>query len=537
MMSDDWLDCSLDDVLTRMSNGSSAKQFNENLGFPISRIETIWNETIDLSRVKYIKESNEDIIEKYGLLKNDILFSHINSNSHLGKTAIFKNQTTVLIHGINLLLLRPSKLINADFLLFQLRYIKVKGGFINAAQQAVNQSSINQRKLKTFEVNLPPLAIQRAIVSKIEALFSELDKGIANFKTAQEQLKIYRQAVLKKAFEGELTNAWREKKSNLPTAEELLKQIKEERQNHYNQQIEVWKKAVKEWEKKGKEGKKPVKPKAEKKFELYDSDIKLFELPTFWKWVNLGEITSVSGGLTKNAKRAILDIKKPFLRVANVYFNRLDLAEMHLIGIKEEELPRVSLKYGDLLLVEGNGSVKQIGRVSIWREEVKGCIHQNHLIKARPFSVVSPEFLLYYLCSKLGRDLIIQVASSTSGLYTLNLTKIYNLKAPICSLEEQHQIVQEIEFRLSVCDRVEQSLSESLATAKALRQSILKKAFEGKLLSKAEIELCKQEKDYEPASELLKKIKAEKLAKELELKKKSSKKRTDFKSKKMEKSK
>ena len=61
-----------------------------------------------------------------------------------------------------------------------------------------------------------------------EELFSDLDNGIANFKTAQEQLKIYRQAVLKKAFEGELTKEWREKQSNLPTAEELLKQIKEE---------------------------------------------------------------------------------------------------------------------------------------------------------------------------------------------------------------------------------------------------------------------------------------------------------------------
>jgi type I restriction enzyme S subunit len=81
---------------------------------------------------------------------------------------------------------------------------------------------------------------------------------------------------------------------------------------------------------------------------------------------------------------------------------------------------------------------------------------------------------------------------------------------PLCSKEEQHQIVKEIEFRLSVCEKVEQSISESLEKAKALRQSILKKAFEGKLLSATEIARCKQEQDYEPAAKLLAKIKAEK---------------------------
>jgi type I restriction enzyme S subunit len=85
---------------------------------------------------------------------------------------------------------------------------------------------------------------------------------------------------------------------------------------------------------------------------------------------------------------------------------------------------------------------------------------------------------------------------------------------PLCSTQEQILIVQEIESRLSVCDKMEQSITESIAKAEALRQSILKKAFEGKLLSQAEIDLCKQEADYEPASALLKKIKAEKLAKE-----------------------
>ncbi len=87
-----------------------------------------------------------------------------------------------------------------------------------------------------------------------------------------------------------------------------------------------------------------------------------------------------------------------------------------------------------------------------------------------------------------------------------------NLEIPLPELKEQNQIVQEIESRLSVCDNVEQSITQSLEKAKALRQSILKKAFEGKLLSVEEIAACKQEPDYEPAAVLLERIKAEKAA-------------------------
>jgi type I restriction enzyme, S subunit len=102
-----WVICLLDDVITKMSNGANVTQYDEKIGYPISRIETIWNETIDLERVKYIKQDDPEFVEKYALHKGDILLSHINSDSHLGKTGLFKNQTGTLIHGINILLIRP----------------------------------------------------------------------------------------------------------------------------------------------------------------------------------------------------------------------------------------------------------------------------------------------------------------------------------------------------------------------------------------------------------------------------------------------
>ena len=104
----------------------------------------------------------------------------------------------------------------------------------------------------------------------------------------------------------------------------------------------------------------------------------------------------------------------------------------------------------------------------------------------------------------------IKKAKATAGQFNLTLEICREIPIPLCSLSEQRQIVREIESRLSVCDEVERSIFQSLEKAAALRQSILKKAFEGKLLTSAELDQCKQADDYEPASVLLERITAEK---------------------------
>ncbi|NRA50516.1 MAG: restriction endonuclease subunit S, partial [Phaeodactylibacter sp.] len=138
-----------------------------------------------------------------------------------------------------------------------------------------------------------------------------------------------------------------------------------------------------------------------------------------------------------------------------------------------------------------------------------GRVNQHVSIIRPKTETFLPIYLKYFLQSPSIQEWISNV---NYGVTRQALTKSAqeNLELPLPLIEEQHQIVQEIESRLSVCDKVEQSITESLEKAKALRQSILKKAFEGKLLSAAEIEACKAAPDYEPASVLLEKIKAEK---------------------------
>lgn len=280
---------------------------------------------------------------------------------------------------------------------------------------------LNRNDAYKVNIPLPPLSEQEHIVAKIEELFSQLDAGTAALKRVQTGLKRYKASVLKAAVEGRLLDP-------------------------QNQRLG--------------EG----------------------ELPEGWKWTTVGEIGDVSGGITKNSKRDSLQKKLPYLRVANVYANELRLTEISRIGVEDKEINRALLKDGDLLVVEGNGSPDQIGRVAIWNGSIFPCLHQNHIIKVRFQPKEIAEYVLFWLLSDGGRKQINRVASSTSGLYTLNLTKISKLSVPLPPLEEQQQIVEEIEHRFSMVKGVEKEVEAGLVRAERLRQSVLKSAFEGRLM-------------------------------------------------------
>ena len=200
--------------------------------------------------------------------------------------------------------------------------------------------------------------------------------------------------------------------------------------------------------------------------------VELFD--AYIETAKLSDVATVSGGLTKNAKRDKLPLRMPYLRVANVSFASIDVSEMLDIGLTEEEYEKTLLQNGDLLFVEGNGSPDQIGRVAIWQNEIVPCVHQNHLIKSRfNRGVVIPVFAMYYFMSSKGREQIRSKAVSTSGLYTLSVSKISDLAIPVPPIELQNQFAAFIEQT----DKSKSAIQQSLDKLETLKKALMQKYF------------------------------------------------------------
>lgn len=197
--------------------------------------------------------------------------------------------------------------------------------------------------------------------------------------------------------------------------------------------------------------------------------------------IALPEIAEIQGGIQKQPKRAPVSGHYPFLRVVNVTANGLDLDDVHRVELFGDELNRLALRKGDLLVVEGNGSPTQIGRAAMWDGSIADCVHQNHLIRVRPRTNVLPTYLEAVWNSPENRRTLMDVSSSSSGLHTLSVSKLKQLMIPIPDIKTQQAIVQRVRTVRSALDRARGALLAADHRGSALRRAVLAAAFEGKL--------------------------------------------------------
>jgi len=356
---------------------------------------------------------------------------------------------------------------------------------INTRAKGTGTPHVDPGILWNYQFAIPPLPEQRAIVAKLEQLFSELDNGIACLKKAQEQLKVYRQAVLKQAFEGELTKAWRDQQTSLPSAQELLENIKAERAQTAKLQ-----------------GKKlkPVIPLTQAELDG------LPELPEKWNWLKLGE--STLGVEYGTSTKSLDNGDVPVIRMGNIQQGRIEWSNLAYTNDKAD-ISKYRLTKGDVLFNRTN-SPELVGKTAIYNGEMPA-IFAGYLIRINQITVLLDcKYLNFWLNSHPAKVYGNSVKTDGVNQSNINGDKLKSYPLPYCSPQEQSQIIQEIETRLSVCDNMDATIHESLEKAEALRQSILKKAFEGKLLSEDELQITRNAPDWEPAEKLLERIRAEK---------------------------
>jgi type I restriction enzyme S subunit len=452
-------------------------------GVPIVRIQNLNNTEAEFNYCDFQVE------DKYYFNNGQLLFAWSGTPGTSFGAHIWNRGEAVLNQHIFKVNINEFHL-NKKFLMYVLNWNITE--YVKKAHGTAGLAHITKNKFETSFIPFAPLPEQRAIVSKIELLFSELDNGIANLKLAQEQLKVYRQAVLKKAFEGELTKKWREQQTDLPDAEELLEQTKKKRKEAEN----ISGKKV-----------KSVNPLTELELDG------LLRLPEEWKWVKVGELCDVVRG---GSPRPAGDPKYyggeiPFLKVADLTRNDGIYLKKYEYTIKEAGLTRTRLVKQNTLLLSNSGATLGIPKICSFKTTL------NDGIAA--FLDLAEDSLVYHYYFWLSKTKELRAINQGAAQPNLNTDIISNYPIPLCSLPEQQAIVQEIETRLSVCDKIEKDIADNLERAEALRQSILKKAFEGKLLNEKELEEVRKAEDWEPAEVLLERIKAEKTENE----KKSSK--------------
>ncbi|MBI4502901.1 MAG: restriction endonuclease subunit S [Gemmatimonadetes bacterium] len=323
---------------------------------------------------------------------------------------------------------------------------------------------VSGRNAAKIPVPIPPLAEQRRIVAAIEEHLSRLEAAVAGLKRVRAMISRYRAAVLCAAFEAKLvdTEAFlaRQQHSSYESGSELLARLGLEKLNGN-----------------GSNG------------------------PEGWAVAPLRGLAALKGGVTKGQKRRTGTRLRsvPYLRVANVQRGYLDLEDMQEIPATEEEIQELALKPGDVLFNEG-GDRDKLGRGWVWQGEIPVCIHQNHVFRARPVAgLIDSRFLSWY-GNSFGQRYFNDEGKQTTNLASVNMTKLGALPVPVPPFEEQQRIVEEVDRRFSVLDALTRETDAALARAARLRQSILQRAFEGKLVP--------QDPNDEPASVLLERIRA-----------------------------
>jgi type I restriction enzyme S subunit len=395
---------------------------------------------------------------------NSVLVSCI---GNLGKTGI--NKVPVAFNQqINAVIFPSTIMPKFGFYYCQTSMVKE---WLNTVASATTISIVNKSKFENMPFPLAPFGEQVRIVERVEELFGRLDAGVESLRKVKAQLKRYRQTVLKYAFEGKMTEEWREiHKHEIEPATKLLEQIKQQ-----------------ETERKYKEL-PPVEA----------SDLP--NLPETWIWIRLGEISErIQYGTSEKASAEPSSI--PVLRMGNVQEGKIVFGDLKYFPENWSQLNEFLLDDGDVLFNRTN-SAELVGKTAVYREHHPKAVFASYLIRVQTNKTAYiSEILSFFINSLYGRKYIASVVSQQVGQANVNGTKLSLMPIPFIPYQEQIALQQEIERCFSIADETEKAAEQSLKQAEILHQSILKIVFEGKLVL--------QDSSDEPAERLLQRIKEE----------------------------
>lgn len=393
--------------------------------------------------------------------------------------------------------------INGDYLYY---YLTTKDFGEFAVATAV--PSVRRGDVASIPIPLPPIPEQHRIVAKIEELFSELDKGIESLKIAREQLKVYRQALLKHAFEGKLTEKWRVENNGFGVvgarSQTRPDAIATNEPNVADDATDKIKTTVKTNVKGGQvTDRAPTKRRKDLPPLTAEELAALPELPLGWGWVKFENLlVSIKGGTTTVPVDVITDY--PILRSSSVRSCKIDFTDIRYLSANGSVDQRNFVKPGDLLFTRLNGTVDYVGNCALVGNKFPvNLMYPDRLYCATIADKKYSKFVELYFSSALPRKSIEKKAKSSAGHKRISIPDITEMPIPITIYEEMELIITVISSQLTIVENLETTITTALQQSETLRQSILKKAFSGQLVP--------QDPHDEPAALLLERIRAERI--------------------------
>ena len=488
-----WTETDLESILVDFESGKRPKGGVSGIcnGIPSLGGEHLNpNGLFNFKNIKYVPKNFANNMKKGHIKLKDILI--VKDGATTGKISFVDKNFAFSNAVINEHLFRchVSEKINSKFVFYFLYsgtgQKRILSNFKGTAQGGINTSFAPNTLLP-----IAPIDEQNRIVEKIEELFSDLDKATEDLKKTQKLLKIYRQAVLKAAFEGKLTEEWR-KKYNTSSAELLFRRV-------FNKRKEIYKRQ---------QFKKCKKLKHPEKFYKKENttEMKFDDIPYSWKQIKFIDLikyeeNSIKRGPFGSAIKKAFFVPKGYkvYEQKNAINNDAILGNYFIDEAKYKELERFSVK-GDDYIISCSGTIGRISKLP--KDASIGVINQALLKIVLDEDLFIDKLFLYLFRAEFFQRKILKETRGSAMKNIASVEDIKNIDVLLPSKEEQEKILQEIESRLSVCDKLEETVQQSLEKIGYLRQSILKKAFEGKLVP--------QDPNDEPAEKLLERIKQEK---------------------------
>lgn len=448
------------------------------VGVPVIEMQNLKGRQLDLSFRRFITETKFEEVSRSKVKANDLIISKTGT---LGLISIVPQKVNKAIITSRLAKISlDQRLVSLTYAYYFLIYLRFNN-YWEEVGKGTTMRILTIANIANTSIPLPPLPEQHRIVTKIEELFTRLDAGIESLKELKVQIKRYRQALLKHALEGKLTKEWREAQGGqVELSSVTLERLKEEQ-------------------------KKSVKGNFRELQPLGNSDLP--EIPEGWVWIRVNWLCDTQTGPfgTQLHRSDYVDIGIPTIEIGDVHPDR-DLGEgtRHFISEKKaSELRRFEVKTGDILF----SRIGTVGRCTLVPSRCDGWIMSTSLIRVRVISdYLLPKYLLLYFRSPISQYYTRKTSIGTTRAGT-NSKIVGDLPLILPPISEQHRIIEEIERYFSIASEIEKIVEQSITCTSRLRQSILKRAFEG--------ELVPQDPSDEPAEKLLERIKGDKTSSDI----------------------